>query len=62
MFDRLQQQAGKGGRKEMAPAWADRPSQFAQDAVKRMMEQEKNAGNDPELAARAEQLRERLGG
>lgn len=61
VFDRLQQQAGKG-RKEMVPAWADKPSQFAQDAVKRMMEQEKNAGNDPELAERAEQLRRSLGG
>lgn len=61
IFDRLQQQAGKG-RKEMVPAWADKPSQFAQDAVKRMLEQEKNAGNDPELAERAEQLRRSLGG
>lgn len=62
VFDRLQQQAGKG-RKEMVPAWADKqPSDWQKDAVRRMMEQEKNAGNDPELAARAEQLRERLGG
>ena len=61
VFDRLQQQGGKG-RKEMVPAWADKPSQWELDAVNRMMAQEKNAGNDPELAERAEQLRERLGG
>ena len=63
VFDRLQQQTGKG-RKEMVPGWMQNkePSQFEKDAVRWMMEQEKNAGNDPELAERAEQLRERLGG
>ena len=61
VFDRLQQQAGKG-RKEMVPAWADKPSQWAQDAVNRMMAQEQTVGNDPELAERAEKLKERLGG
>ena len=61
IFDRLQQQAGKG-RKEMAPAWADKPSQWAQDAVQRMMAQEQTVGNDPALAERAERLRERLEG
>ena len=61
LFDRLQQQAGKG-RKEMVPAWADKPSQFAQDAVQRMMAQAQTAGNDPALAERAERLRERLEG
>lgn len=63
VFDRLQQQAGRG-RKEPVPAWADKPSQWAQDAVQRMMaqEQEHTAGNDPALAERAEKLKERLGG
>ena len=61
VFDRLQQQGGKG-RKEMVPAWADKPNQWAQDAVNRMMAQEQTAGNDPALAERAEKLRERLGG
>lgn len=61
VFDRLRQQAGMG-RKEIVPAWAKKPSQWEVDAVNRMMAQEKNCGNDPELAERAEQLRERLGG
>lgn len=61
IFDRLQQQAGKG-RKEPVPAWADKPSQWAQDAVNRMMAQEQTAGNDPDLAARADKLREQLQG
>lgn len=37
VFDRLQQQAGKG-RKEMIPNRADQPSQWELDAVRRMME------------------------
>jgi hypothetical protein len=61
VWDRLQQNAGRG-RKELVPDWANKPSQWEMDAVKRMFDQEQNAGNDPELAARAEQLRERLGG
>jgi hypothetical protein len=62
VFDRLAQQTGRG-RKEPVPSWADKqPSDWQKDAVRRMMEQEKNAGNDPELAERAEKLRERLGG
>lgn len=58
VFDRL---AGRG-RKEPVPSWAEKPSQLAIDAVKRMMQEPVTAGDDPELAARAEQLRERLGG
>jgi hypothetical protein len=61
VWDRLQQNAGRG-RKELVPDWANKPSQWEVDAVNRMMAQEKNCGNDPELAERAEQLRERLGG
>lgn len=61
VFDRLAQQTGRG-RKESVPSWADKPSQYALDAVKRMMQEPVTAGDDPELAARAEQLKERLGG
>ena len=61
VFDRLAQQTGRG-RKEPVPSWADKPSPLALDAVKRMMQEPVTAGDDPELAARAEQLRERLGG
>ena len=61
VWDRLQQNAGRG-RKELVPDWANKPSQWEKDAVRRMMEQEQTVGNDPELAARAEQLRERLEG
>lgn len=61
LFDRLQQQ--KRGRKEMVPAWASQPSQRALDAVSRMMGNDgKTVGNDPELAERAEKLREQLNG
>lgn len=63
VWDRLQQQAGRG-RKEMVPGWVDqkKPTQWEIDNVKRMLDEEKTAGNDPALAERAEQLRERLGG
>ena len=61
VFDRLAQQTGRG-RKEPVPSWAEKPSQLAMDAVKRMMQEPVTAGDDPELAARAEQLKERLGG
>lgn len=61
LFDRLQQQ--NRGRKEMVPAWANQPSQRALDAVSRMMGNDgKTVGNDPELAERAEKLREQLNG
>lgn len=60
LFDRLQQTRG---RKEMVPDWANKPSQRALDAVSRMMgNDEKTVGNDPELAERAEKLREQLNG
>lgn len=59
VFDRLRQQNGNG-RKEMVPDWANKPSQWAQDAVNRMMAQGQTVENDPELAERAEKLKERL--
>lgn len=49
VWDRLQQNAGRG-RKELVPDWANKPSEWEKDAVRRMMEQEKNDGNDPEPA------------
>lgn len=61
VFDRLRQQVGKG-RKEMVPGWMDKPSQTAVKAVQRMMAQEGAAGNDPDLAERAEKLRQELAG
>lgn len=62
-FDRLQRTRV---RKEMVPDWANKPSQRALDAARRMLtwteEPEKTVGNDPELAERAEKLREQLNG
>ena len=58
LFDRLGQRAG---RKEPVPHWAEnRPlSTLEQDAIKRMMA---TAGNDPEIAERAEKLKQELSG
>lgn len=61
LFDRLPQQS-RGGRKEPMPDWANQPSQWAKDIVKRTMEQSKTADNDPELADRAEKLKRELSG
>jgi predicted phage replisome organizer len=47
------------GRKEIVPGWMNKPREFDEDekaAIRRMM------GNDPDLAERAERLKERLGG
>ena len=60
LFDRLQQQ--NRGRKEMVPDWAKPPSDWAKSVVGRMMEQEKTARNDPELADRAEKPKQELSG
>jgi predicted phage replisome organizer len=46
-----------GGRKEIAPIWLDnQPSDWERKAIQKMM------GNDPELAERAERLKEQLQG
>lgn len=51
------------GRKEIVPDWMDKPSQRSIEAVHRMVEEEtKRAGNDPDLAARVDKLKEKLQG
>ena len=51
------------GRKEMIPDWMNKPSQRAIEDVHRMVEEEtKRAGNDPDLAARVDKLKEKLQG
>jgi predicted phage replisome organizer len=48
------------GRKEIVPGWMNKPRELDEDekaAIQRFM-----AGNDPDLAERAERLKERLGG
>ena len=57
LFDRLQQQSGNRGRKEPIPAWA--AGSLEQEAMKRMMA---TAGNNPEIADRAERLKQELSG
>ena len=57
LFDRLQQQSGNRGRKEPIPAWA--AGSLEQEAMKRMMA---TAGNSPEIADRAERLKQELSG
>ena len=60
LFDRLQQSRG---RKEPVPAWAaGEAKDWAKSIVQRMMEPEKTAGNDPEIAERAEKLKQELSG
>ena len=58
LFDRLGQRAG---RKEPVPHWAENKplSALEQDAIKRMMA---TAWNDPEIAERAESLKQELSG
>lgn len=51
-----------GGRREMVPSWANKPSQWEKDAVNRMMEQEGAAIEDPELRERIKRLKQELTG
>ena len=58
LFDRLQQQSGNTrGRKETIPTWA--AGSLEQEAMKRMMA---TADNNPEIADRAERLKQELSG
>ena len=47
----------------MVPDWANKPSDWAKGIVDRMMaDDQKTAGSDPELADRAEKLKQELSG
>lgn len=54
----------KRGRKEKVPGWCKpfEPGQAELDAIARLMGEKPTAGNDPDLADRAERLRQSLGG
>ena len=56
VFDRLQQ-SGTRGRKEPIPSWV--AGSLEHEAVKRMMA---TSGNNPEIAERAEKMKQKLGG
>ena len=56
LFDRLQQKSGRG-RIEPTPTWA--VGSLEQEAIKRMMA---TAGTDPDIAERAERLKQELNG
>ena len=54
-----------GGRKEPVPGWCKQyePGKAEDEAFQRLMKKDQaTVGNDPELAERAEQLKQRLGG
>lgn len=62
IFDRLNNKQQTGGRKEIVPKWA-RQSETAPDRVQADMDRARRLlGSDPDLAARAEQLKKRISG
>lgn len=61
IFEKLEEQPRRGGRKEIVPDWASQQGQSEMAGYVKQLRQ-RTAGEDPEVAARAEALKEKLKG